>query len=208
METGRIAAIPAFSLHLETSICFLPCFLRSRLVLDPAQRPWKRPPHSPTCHLRWLRTSWRNALRDVHLHVTCVSVGPNLKPEVAHWAAASACDCGRTGGHSFCQTHWDWWSGLERRPGVFSYSNGRGRDSWTLYIALRACTCAYLRSAACASSIRRCIVLRLKQQAGWSGGGCWPSRRLYVSGTFLGSMVQDESQFVLREEGMNERVGG
>lgn len=95
-----------------------------------------------------------------HLHVTCVSIGPNLKPEVAHWAAASACDCGRTGGHSFCQTHWDWWSGLERRPGVFSYSNGPGRDSWTLYIALWACTCAYLRSAVCMLSIRRCIVLR------------------------------------------------
>lgn len=107
-----------------------------------------------------------------HLHVTCVSIGPNLKPEVAHWAAASACDCGRTGGHSFCQTHWDWWSGLERRPGVFSYSNGPGRDSWTLYIALWACTCAYLRSAVCVLSIRRCIVLRLKQQAGWRSDGC------------------------------------
>lgn len=85
----------------------------------------------------------------MHLHVACVSVRPNLKPEVADGAAASACDCGRTGGHSFCQTHWDWWSRLERRPGVFSYSNGRGRDSWTLYSALWACTCAYLHSAAC-----------------------------------------------------------
>lgn len=78
-----------------------------------------------------------------------VSINPNLKPEVARWASASESlrvDCGRTGGHSFCQTERDWWSGLERWPGVFSYSNGRDRDSWTQYIGLCVCMCAYLCS--------------------------------------------------------------
>lgn len=78
-----------------------------------------------------------------------VSINPNLKLEVARWASASEClrvDCGRTGGHSFCHTERDWWSGLERWSGVFSYSNGRDRDSWTLYIGLCVCMCAYLCS--------------------------------------------------------------
>lgn len=39
-----------------------------------------------------------------------VSINPNLNPEVARWASASESlrvDCGRTGGHSFCQTERD-----------------------------------------------------------------------------------------------------
>lgn len=126
-----------------------------------------------------------------HWRVTCVSIGPNLKPEVAHWAAASACDCGRTGGHSFCQTHWDWWSGLERRPGVFSYSNGPGRDSWTLYIALWACTCAYLRILA----QRRVRVVDTETHcAAAETTGGMKERRLCVSGTFLGPPLKSPKQ--------------
>lgn len=176
VETGGVAITPGS--HSEK---------QPRPGPDPARRPWKPPPRLRRCHLRWLRTSPKNALGDVRLRAACVSAGPNLKPEVAHWAAASACDCGRTGGHSFCQTHWDWWSGLERRPGVFSYSNGRGRDSWTLYIALRACTCAYLRGAACAWSTRRCTALRLKQQARWSGEPCVSVGHFWASPTRPGS---------------------
>ncbi len=86
-----------------------------------------------------------------HSSPTTVSIKPNLKPEVARWA--SEClrvDCGRTGGHSFCQTERDWWSGLERWPGVFSYSNGRDRDSWTLYIGLCVHVCIFVLHCICA----------------------------------------------------------
>lgn len=112
----------------------------------------------------------KECAREARLHVAWVWVGPNLRPEVADGAAAAARDCGRTGGHSFCQTHWDWWSRLERQPGVFAYSNGRGRDSWTLCSALWACTCAYSHSAAAA-----CVLL----QAAERPVDC-------VSGTFTG----------------------
>lgn len=112
-----------------------------------------------------------------------VSINPNLNPEVARRASASESlrvDCGRTGGHSFCQTERDWWSGLERWPGVFSYSNCRDRDSWTLWTLDFVCACVHICAALCThSSISRCIVLF------WKHPNIWGWRKLYLSLGFL-----------------------
>lgn len=105
---------------------------------------------------------------------TLTSLEPN-QPKPEAWSRALGlvpcvrADCGRTGGHSSCQTERDWWSGLERWPGVFSYSNGRDGDSWTQYTGLCVCMCAYLSRAlySMCSSIWRCIVFFLKQQEIW-----------------------------------------
>lgn len=82
-------------------------------------------------------------------HSKLASIKPNLKPKVTRLSSVServCVDCGRTGGHSFCQMERDWWSGLERWPGVFSYSNGKEGDSWPQYIGLCVCMCAYFCS--------------------------------------------------------------
>lgn len=103
-------------------------------------------------------------------HSKLASIKPNLKPKVTRLSSVSECvcvDCGRTGGHSFCQMERDWWSGLEHWPG-YSLTVMAKKETAGLSTLGSVCACVHIFAALYIwLSSWRCIALFLKQQKTW-----------------------------------------